>query len=218
MWLQKMLLNSVLFINTHTIRNTLKNKQKFSISLSKEVLDRLRIVAKRESMSVNNLINQTLENYSNWSLHNTEFIPIRKALLSRLLEKFTHEEIDSIAASIARTSNKDTVLRFTNQFDVLNTLKTWDEWLRLTGFPYSHEVEGSIHRFIVLHDLGSKWSLYMAKLLASTMNQFGIIPTYEYTDKILSFTVDLGQIESEKERTDKQIEILNSAIKEIESK
>jgi hypothetical protein len=213
-----MLQNSVLFINLHIIQNTLKNKQKFSISLSKEVLDRLRIVAKRESMSVNNLINRTLENYSNWNLHNTEFIPIRKALLSKLLEKFTHEEMDSIATSMAHTNNKDTVLRFTNHFDVLNILKTCDEWLRLTGFPYSYEAEGSIHRFIVLHDLGSKWSLYMAKLLASTMNQFGIIPTYEYTDKILSFTVDLGQIESEKERTDKQIEILNSAIKEIESK
>lgn len=213
-----MLLNSVLFINLQAIQNTLKNKQKFSISLSKEVLGRLRIVAKRDSMSVNNLINQALENYSSWSLHNKEFIPIRKALLSKLLEKFTHEEIESIAAGIARSSNKDTVLRFTSQFDVLNTLKTWDGWLRLTGFPYSYEVEDSIHRFVILHDLGSKWSLYMAKLLASTMNQFGIIPIYECTDKILSFTVDLGQIESEKKRTDKQIEILNSAIKKMESK
>lgn len=196
----------------------MKSKQKFSISLSKEVLDRLRTVSKRESISVNNLINHILENYSNWSLHNAEFIPIRKALLSKLLEKFTHEEIDSIAVSMARTSNKDTVLRFTNQFDVLNTLKTVDEWLRMTGFPYSYEVEGSIHRFIVLHDLGSKWSLYMAKLLVGTLNQFGLIPKYEYTDKILSITVDLGQIESERKRTAKQIDMLNSAIKEIESR
>jgi hypothetical protein len=209
---------SILFINLNIIRNILKNKQKFSISISKEVLDRVRTASKRESISVNNLINRILENYSNWSLHNIEFIPIRKALLSKLLEKFTHEEIDSIATSMAQTRNKDTVLRFTNQFDVLNTLKTWDEWLRMTGFPYSYEVEDSIHKFIVLHDLGSKWSLYMAKLLASTMNQFGIIPRYECTDKILSFTVDLGQIESEKKRTAKQIDILNSAIKEIESR
>lgn len=196
----------------------MKNKQKFSISLSNEVLNRLRVVSKRDSISVNNLINHVLENYSNWSLHNAEFIPIRKALLSKLLEKFTHDEIDSIAANMAQTRNKDTVLRFTNQFDVLNTLKTVDEWLRMTGFPYSYEVEDTIHKFIVLHDLGSKWSLYMAKLLASTMNQFGIIPKYEYTDKILSFTVDLGQIESEKKRTAKQIDILNSAIKEIKSR
>ncbi len=196
----------------------MKNKQKFSISLSNEVLNRLRIDSKRESISVNNLINHILENYSNWSLHNAEFIPIRKALLSKLLEKFTHEEIDSIAANMAQTRNKDTVLRFTTQFDVLNTLKTVDEWLRMTGFPYSYEVEGSIHRFIVLHDLGSKWSLYMAKLLVGTLNQFGLIPKYEYTDKILSITVDLGQIESERKRTAKQIDMLNSAIKEIESR
>ncbi|WP_166390659.1 hypothetical protein [Candidatus Nitrosotalea sp. TS] len=36
--------------------------------------------------------------------------------------------------------------------------------------------------------------------------------------KILSFTVDLGQIESEKKRTSKQIDVLNAAIKEIESR
>lgn len=182
------------------------------------MLERLRTVSKRESLSVNNLINHILENYSNWSLHNTEFMPIRKALLSKLLEKFSHEEIDSLAASVAQTSNKDTVLRFRSQFDVLNTLKTFEEWLRMTGFPYSYEIEDSIHKFIVLHDLGSKWSLYMAKLLASTMNQFGIIPKYECTDKILSFTVDMGQIESEKKRTNKQIDILNAEIKKIESR
>lgn len=196
----------------------MKRKQKFSISLSKEVLERLRTVSKKESLSVNNLINHILENYSNWSLHNTEFMPIRKALLSKLLEKFSHEEIESIAVSMAHASNKDTVLRFRSQFDVLNTLKTFDEWLRMTGFPYSYEIEDSIHRFIVLHDLGSKWSLYMAKLLASTMNQFGIIPKYECTDKILSFTVDMGQIESEKKRTNEQLDILNAEIKKIESR
>ena len=213
-----MLKISILFISQHRALNTLKRKQKFSISLSNEVLDRLRTVSKRKSLSVNNLINQILENYSNWSLHSTEFIPIRKVLLSKLFEKFSHDEIDSIAATMARTSNKDTVLRFRSQFDILNTLKTVDAWLHMTGFPYSYEVEDSIHRFIVLHDLGSKWSLYMAKLLASTMNQFGIIPKYEYTDKILSFTVDLGQIESEKNRTSKQIDVLNAAIKEIETR
>lgn len=194
---------------------TLQNKQKFSISLSKEVLENIRATSKREGTSVNSLINQILERYSDWNLHNTEFIPIRRALLSKLFDKFTHEEIDLIAASMVTTRNKDTVLRFTRQFDAANTLKTFDGWLRLTGFPYSYEIENEVHRFIVLHDLGSKWSLYMAKIVSGTLNQFGVVPKYEYTDKILSITVDLSELKTTKERTDKQIEILSSAINDL---
>lgn len=192
--------------------------EKFSISLSKEVLDRLRVVAEKENMSVNRLISKTLENYAIWNLHNSEFVPVRKALLAKFLEKHTHEEINSIAESMARTSNKDTVLRFTSKFDVLSILKTFEEWLRMTGFPYSYVVDNSSHRFIVLHDLGSKWSLYLTKLASTSLNQFDIIPKYEYTDKILSITVDLSQMEDAKKRTEKQIEILDTAIKEIQVK
>ena len=196
----------------------MKTKEKFSISLSKDVLARLKITAKRENTSVNSLINKTLENYAIWNLHNTEFIPVRRALLSKFLDKFTHEEISTLAESMARTKNKDTVLLFTSQFDILNILKIFDEWLRMTGFPYSYEIDESVHRFIVLHDLGSKWSLYLAKLWSGTLNQFDIIPKYEYTDKIFSITVDLGEIEEVKRRNDKQIEILDAAIKEIQTK
>ncbi len=196
----------------------MQNKQKFSVSLSKEVLDNLKATSKREGISVNNLINHVLERYSDWNLHNTEFIPIRKALLTKLFDKFTHEEIDSIATSMVLTRNKDTVLRFTSQFNPANTLKTFDGWLRLTGFPYSYDVENSVHRFVVLHDLGSKWSLYMAKIVAGTLNQFGIVPKYEHTDKILSITVDLSELKATKKRTDKQIDILSSALKELETR
>jgi len=194
-----------------------KTKEKFSISLSRDALERLREAAKKENVSVNSLINKTLENYAIWNLHNIEFIPVRKALLVKFLDKFTHEEIESVAESMARM-NKDTVLRLTSKYDVPAMMNTFDEWLRMTGFPYSYEVDGSVHRFIVLHDLGSKWSLYLTKLASSTLNQFGMIPKYEYTDKILSITIDLAQLDDEKKRTDKQIEMLDAAIKEIEVK
>ncbi len=72
-----------------------------------------------------------------------------------------------------------------------------------------------MHRFIVLHDLGSKWSLYMAKIVSGTLNQFGAVPKYEHTDKILSITADLSELRDIKKRTDKQIEILSSAIKKL---
>ncbi len=79
------------------------------------MLENLKATSKREGISVNSLINQVLERYSDWNLHNTEFIPIRKALLVKLFDKFTHEEIDFIATSMVLTRNKDTVLRFTSQ-------------------------------------------------------------------------------------------------------
>lgn len=131
-------------------------------------------------------------------------------MIAILLDKFSHEEMEAIATNMARTKNTDTVLQFTSKFDASNVLKTADRWLRLTGFPYSYDVKDSVHRFVVLHDLGEKWSLYLTKLLSSTLNQLDIIPKYEYTDKILSITIDFSQTKDTKTDTDKQVKVPNS--------
>lgn len=188
----------------------MKSKHKFSISLDNETFERLRVISEKENVSMNRLINQTLENYTIWNLRNAEFIPIRKSLIAILLDKFSHEEMEAIASNMARTKNTDTVLQFTSKFDASNILKTADRWLRLTGFPYSYDVKDSVHRFVVLHDLGEKWSLYLTKLLSSTLNQFDIIPKYDYTDKILSITIDFSQTKDTKTDTDKQVKVPNS--------
>ena len=188
----------------------MKSKHKFSISIDNETFERLRGISEKENVSMNRLINQTLENYTIWNLRNAEFIPIRKSLIAILLDKFSHEEMEAIASNMARTKNTDTVLQFTSKFDASNVLKTADRWLRLTGFPYSYDVKDSVHRFVVLHDLGEKWSLYLTKLLSSTLNQFDIIPKYDYTDKILSITIDFSQTKDTKTDTDKQVKVPNS--------
>ncbi len=196
----------------------MRRKEKFSVSLSKEILASLRGAAKKENMSVNRFIGKTLENFAIWDMHNAEFVPIRKALLSKMLERFTLEEIDQIAKNMARTENKDTVLRISSQFDALAALRTFEGWLRMTGFPYSYDVDGTVHRFVVLHDLGLKWSIYLVKMISSTIIQFDVFPKYDYTDKILSITVDLSEAEAAKEATEKQIKILQSAIQELQNK
>lgn len=196
----------------------MKRKEKFSVSLTKEVLQSLRAAAQREDISVNAFIGRTLENFSIWNAHKPEFIPVRKALLARLLDKFTTEEIDEIARGMALTQNKETVIRLSSQYDLATILKTFDGWLQMTGFPYSYNVEGDEHKFVVLHDLGLKWSIYLVKLVAGTMVQFDIFPKYDYTDKILSITIDTAAFERAKGATNEQIEILKSALKEIEIK
>lgn len=196
----------------------LRRKEKFSVSLSKDVLSRLRAAAKKENMSVNGFIGKTLENFAMWDLHNVEFIPVRKALIARLLDKFTPEEVDDIAKNMARTENRDTVLRISRQFDIVTALKTFEGWLRMTGFPYSYEVDGQIHKFVVLHDLGLKWSIYLVKLISGTIVQFDVFPKYDYTDKILSVTVDLSEMEAARKATEEQIKTFQSAIKELEGK
>ena len=196
----------------------MRRKEKFSVSLSKEVLASLRTAAKRENMSVNGFIGKTLEYFAMWDMHNAEFIPIRKALLSKLLDKFSPEEIDQIAKSMARTENKDTVLRVSSQYDILAVLRTFEGWLRMTGFPYSYDTEGPVHRFVMLHDLGIKWSIYLVKLFSGTIVQFDVFPKYDYTDKVLSITIDLSEVEAAREANERQMKILQSAVKEPQGK
>ncbi|MDE1861688.1 MAG: hypothetical protein KGI33_02120 [Thaumarchaeota archaeon] len=166
-------------------------RKKFSVSISDDVLENLRNAAAKENMPVNGLISRTLENFTLWNVRNNEFIPIRKALLARFLDMCTQEEVETLAGIVGQTSNMDTVIRLTKQFDVLNSLKAFEEWLRMSGFPYSYDEDCGIHRFIVLHDLGAKWSAYIERVVTVTLAQFGVMSRCEHTDKVLSITIDL---------------------------
>ena len=189
-------------------------KKKFSVSLPPDVLESLRTGAKKESMSVNGFICKTLENYSIWDLHNADLIPVRKTLLARFLEKFTMVEIDSIAKDMAMAESRNTVFRVEGSFNAHTAMKTFEAWLRMTGFPYSYNIEDTSHRFVVLHDLGLKWSLYLVKMVSATMVQFDIFPKYDYTDKILSITIDFAHFDEARKATESQIEILDAAVRE----
>jgi hypothetical protein len=106
------------------------------------------------------------------------------------LEKISEQDIIAIAEDIAKSS-KDFILLLKNQYNIESTLDFIETWIRISGYPYRHEVSYTRHSYILHHDMGRKWSLYLSELYRHLFEEFGLAkPYFDITDNTLSFKVD----------------------------
>ena len=61
-----------------------------------------------------------------------------------------HEIINVIKPVI-----KDTVLFIKGKYDLKRCIETLEDYMRASGMKSDHRVEGSLHHFIIQHELGS---------------------------------------------------------------
>ena len=49
-----------------------------------------------------------------------------------------------------------------------------ETWIKISGYPYRHEVNHTRHSYVIQHDIGKNWSLYLAQLYRSLFEEFGL--------------------------------------------
>ena len=149
-------------------------KQSVKFELDRANVVRLHKLSKSEAISPSMLIDQMLIQYLGARTASTisEFIPTRKILLIRLLEKFSEEEIIGIAKSIARFSARKIILRLRQEYHMMSSIDVVEALIRISNHKYKHDVNYGIHRFNISHNLGKKWSLYLYEVYSSVLHQF----------------------------------------------
>jgi hypothetical protein len=94
------------------------------------------------------------------------FISVRRLLITKLMEKYTEEDILSISRQLGEISSKDVLMLLRGEYNVKSALEVFEIWLKVSGFPYRHEVKDhTTHIYIIQHDMGKKWSLYLSQFL-----------------------------------------------------
>ena len=91
------------------------------------------------------------------------FVSVRRGLLSNLINRLPEKEISSIAENIAKNETKDFVLLLRNEYNIESALDVIETWIKISGHPYRHEVSYNRHSYVIQHDMGRNWSLYMAE-------------------------------------------------------
>jgi hypothetical protein len=62
---------------------------------------------------------------------------------------------------------------------------------RLLGHSYRHEVSHTKHTYVIQHDMGRNWSLYLAELYQYLFEQFELKKVnFDVNDNTLDFVVD----------------------------
>ncbi len=155
---------------------------------------KLRQESRQKQISLNTLVNQVTKQHTDWHSGAAEagLISVRRRLIVRLLEKYNEVEIKSLAADIARDANRDFISLLRREYNIKSALDLIETWIRISGYSYRHETSNdSIKRFFVQHDMGRRWSLYLAELYRNLFEEFSISDFhFDVTDNTVAFTVN----------------------------
>jgi hypothetical protein len=112
-------------------------------------------------------------------------------LLSKLINRLPEKEISSIAEYIAKNETKDFVLLLRNEYNIESALDVIETWIRISGYPYRHDVSYTRHAYVIQHDMGKNWSLYLAEVYRFLFEDFGLKKVeFDLTPNTLDFVVD----------------------------
>lgn len=119
---------------------------------------------------------------------------MRKALIGRFLHEIEDEKIRQIANEVAQTETKDIILLFKKRYTIASFLEMLESWLRVSGFGYSYEIDDNLRSLVIQHEMGRKWSLYMAEVLRNVMQDLiGKETKFEMTENSVSFDIELDR-------------------------
>ena len=71
--------------------------------------------------------------------------------------------MSSVAEDLAKREIKDFVFLLRSKYNIESSLDVIETWIRISGHPYRHEVSYSRHSYVIQHDMGRNWSLYLAE-------------------------------------------------------
>lgn len=175
-------------------KTTRSKNESVTFRISSDVVTRLRKEANDEDINLNTLVNQILRNHIEWhsAASKAGFISVRRGFVKPLMDKLSEEEVRMLAAEIATTSNRDLLLILRNKVSIESASDYIESWLRTSGFAYRRESKTTgNYSFVIQHDMGRKWSLYLGELYKHLFEECNAIRFfYDARDNLLSFTVE----------------------------
>jgi hypothetical protein len=97
---------------------------------------------------------------------------------------------------VAKTANKDSILLLKKEYTIKSALDFLETWIKISGYPYRHEQDNNgqnRHLYVIQHDMGKKWSIYLANLYQFLFDELGENKRrieFDKTENTLAFTID----------------------------
>jgi hypothetical protein len=79
-----------------------------------------------------------------------------------------------------------------NEYNITSALDVIETWIKIAGYSYRHDVRGSEHSYIIHHDMGRKWSLYLREQYRFIFEDFGLPRIdFDLSESMLSFKANI---------------------------
>ena len=159
-----------------------------------DMLDELRRESDHKRVSLNTLATQIFRTHADYGSMSAKagMVSFHKSLLIRLMERLSEDEIVKLSDYIAKNEMKDTILLMKKRYDVTAFVDFIESWARVSGFEYRHDISDSTHSFVIQHDMGKRWSIYIANIFKNAFTDIGAKwADFETTDNTVRFNVEV---------------------------
>jgi hypothetical protein len=166
-----------------------KRTTTMTFRLDEGVLTILREESKRRQISLNTMVNQILQRYTEWDMYESKvgMISIFRPVAAQLFKRMNKQEIIELASNVGRDATNDAALFMKSTMDLESFLSWLDIRLRSSSVEISHNIKNGSHTYILKHDLGENYSLYQKTILELIFNNvLGKRIDCSYSDTILS--------------------------------
>jgi len=172
--------------------------------LPSDNLEQLCKEAETRQISVNTLVNQIVNEHLDWHLYAAQaklyYVP--KPFISRILEKFTEQQLSDLADASAKKDFVDIGLLLRGEFTISSFLSILENWSRISDIPYRAEEIENTHKIIIEHNMGSKYSYLFKEIYRLLLeNSFETKAQFDITDNtiVLTFDKEVRPLEKETE-------------------
>ena len=173
--------------------NRMEPSKPASFRIDRGLMNSLQHEADLRQISLNTLANQIFKEYVEWyaSAPKSGYLTVRKSLIVRMLNDMTEEEILDYAKSTSKDSREINLL-LTGEYTINSVLQVIEHKVRISGYRYRRETKDGVQSYIIQHDLGRKWSLYLGSLFKAEFEEVGQKGTeFELLDNILIFRIKI---------------------------
>lgn len=153
----------------------------------------LRTVSEEKQISLNTLVNQILDRYTEWERFGEKvgMISLPKPIVAKLFDKMTKEEVLDLANSVGKSAVKDIAIFMGNEIDINSFLRWFEIRMKVSSAQLTRTTKDEINTYVVKHDLGMNWSLYHKTILELIFRDFfGRFINVAISDTILKFTIN----------------------------
>jgi len=140
------------------------------------LVEEIKAEAQHMKVSPNILVHRILERYTRWDSRAAKagYVPVTKGLITELLEKIPDKEVVEIAERVERKEFADILYLLRNEFTLESAFDIIEMRAKVSGYPYRYTKKGNMHSVVLQHDLGPKWSVYLASRYKAAFEDMGI--------------------------------------------
>ena len=156
-----------------------KKLTNISARINEDVKDSIENESQVQQISFNAMLNKILKKHVEWERFTQEIgmIYMSKSVFRNILVKINDKDLKILAATTCRAAMRDAVIYIKKELTITTLLETFDLWLSASHIHFRRVNADDSEKYIIQHDLGEKYSLYLYTAFNAVLSEIGCTGT-----------------------------------------